>query len=170
VQLAAAVVERRRETLEHRLSVERLETAPGEWLVVDGSITDLVGPTVDRPGLVGLAKSHDTQFLDGTDLEVALTLPVGHRTTVFARRGSGQKTVYTWYLRMWPWEEHDLLYGLVRIERPPTDQTVAEASTVSRWMLAERAPLAAPDERWDRLIYPIRQVETYLQSRVGGWW
>jgi hypothetical protein len=78
--------------------------------------------------------------------------------------------VYTWYLRLWPWDEHDLLYGLVRIERPPAEEVVAQATAVSRWLLAERAPLAAPDERWDRLVYPVRQVEAYLQARAGGWW
>ncbi len=170
VQLAAAVVERRREQLERRLAIDHLAGGCDEWLVVDGSIGDLVGGKIERHGVLGLVKSHDTQFLDGADLEVALTLLPGYRTSVFARHVGGQKPVFTWYLRLWPWESHDLLYGLVRIERAPTDQTVAEASMVSRWLVAERAPLAAPDERWDRLIYPIRQVEEYLQSQVGGWW
>lgn len=171
VQLAATLVERRREALERRLATAYLEDEPGEWLVVDGSLAALVGEErLDTRGLLGLIKSHDTQFLDGPDLEVALTLPAGHRTSVFARAVGERERVYTWYLRLWPWEEHDLLYGLVRIERAPTDQAVAEASAVSRWLLAERAPLAAPDERWDRLIYPVRQVEAYLQSHMGGWW
>jgi hypothetical protein len=170
VQLAALAVERRREELERRLAVQYLETAPEEWLVADGSVADLMGPAVTRPRLVGLVKSHDTQFLEGRELEVALTLPSGHRSSVFARHVGKQRAVYTWYLRLWPWEEHDLLYGLVRVERAPVEQTVAEASAVSRWILAERAPLSAPDERWDRLIYPIRQVEAYLRSHIGGWW
>ncbi len=59
---------------------------------------------------------------------------------------------------MWPWEQHDVLHGLVRLERPPDVAAVGEATGVSRWMLAERVPLSAPDSRWDRLIYPIRQV------------
>jgi len=38
---------------------------------------------------------------------------------------------------------------------------------VSRWILAERAPLATPDGRWDRLLYPIHEVETFLRARAG---
>lgn len=169
-QLAALVVERRREELERRLARHYLEEAADEWLVADGSIADLMGHDVTWPCLLGLVKSHDTQYLEGPELEVALTLPAGHRSSVFARPVGRQRAVYTWYLRLWPWEEHDLLYGLVRVERAPIDRTVAEASAVSRWILAERAPLSAPDERWDRLIYPIRQVEAFLQSHVGDWW
>jgi len=34
----------------------------------------------------------------------------------------------------------------------------------------ELVPLSAPDGRWDRLIYPIQQVETFLRAHAGGWW
>jgi hypothetical protein len=37
---------------------------------------------------------------------------------------------------------------------------------LSRRLLAERAPLSTPDQRWDRLLYGIHSVETYL--RAGG--
>ena len=119
---------------------------------------------------MGLVKSHETQFLEGPDLEVALTLPEGHRTSVFARSAGARGRVFSFYLRLWPWQEYDLLHGLVRIERPPSEAAVADATAVSRWLLAERAPLSAPDGRWDRLIYPVRQVETFLRAQAGGWW
>jgi hypothetical protein len=32
--------------------------------------------------------------------------------------------------------------------------------------VSERAPLATPDRRWDRLLYPIHDVETYLRARA----
>jgi len=32
--------------------------------------------------------------------------------------------------------------------------------------LRERAPVSTPDARWDRLLYPIHDVETYLRSRA----
>ena len=46
---------------------------------------------------------------------------------------------------------------------------VAEAAGLSSCVLGERAPLSAPDERWDRLLYPISQVEEFLRARAGGW-
>ncbi len=171
VQLAAKIVEHRRERVEIDITRRTVVAAPGTWLVVDGSIAGIDDLSDHgNPRVLGLVKSHETQFLDGGDLEVALTLPAGHRTSVFARTAGERATVHTWYLRLWPWEDHELLHGLVRIERPPSPDSVAEATTVSRWLLSERAPLSAPDGRWDRLVYPIRQVETYLRALAGGWW
>jgi len=170
VQLAAKLVEERREAVELAVAQRYITRAPDEWLVVDGSIAGLGGSLNGSAPVLGVIKSHDTQFLDGRDLDVALTLPAGHRTSVFARSSRERMAVYTWYLRLWPWEDHDLLHGLVRIERPATAETVSSATPVSRWLLGERAPLVAPDGRWDRLLYPIRQVETYLRAQAGGWW
>ena len=170
VQTAAHAVEQRRAQVELELAARHVRERPGQWLVVDGSIADL-GTLLDGgPSVLGLVKSHETQFLDGTDLETALTLPEGCRTSVFARSAAQRGTVYTWYLRLWPWEERELLHGLVRVERPAVPEAVAGATRESRWLLGERAPLAAADARWDRLLYPIQQVEMFLRAQAGGWW
>ena len=166
VQLAAQVVERRRKEAELGVARDYLAGDGRAWLVVDGSITGLdLGEAKTR--LLGLIKSHETQFLEGSDLVTALTLKGGCRTSVFARSAEERHQVYTWYLRLWSWEERELLYGLVRLERAPANDAVAEATELSRWMLAERVPLSAPDARWDRLIYPIHQVEAYLRAHAG---
>jgi hypothetical protein len=170
VQLAARAVERRREELETAVASALLASEPECWLVVDGALGGLAHMLDAGPRVLGLIKSHETQFLDGPDLEIAVTLQEGHRSSVFARRLGKRGQVYTWYLRLWPWEEHELLHGLVRIERPATEAALTEATAVSRWLLAERAPLSAPDGRWDRLLYPIRQVEMFLRAQAGGWW
>ena len=170
VQLAAKVVETRREHVETELAGQFLEEYPQDWLVVDGAITALAGVLPAGPKVLGFIKSHETQFLDGADLNAALTLPEGHRTSVFARRAGREASVYSWYLRLWPWEDQDLLHGLVRIERPPVPAVLQEADATSRWLLAERSPLAAGDVRWDRLLYPVQQVEAYLRAQAGGWW
>lgn len=169
-QRAAELVDHRRAALERRVAAAYRRRDSDAWLVVDGSVA---GYPPDEGGdgrLIGLIKSHETQYLEGRNLEVALTLPQGHRSTVFARPAGRRREVHTWYLRLWPWEEHDLLHGLVRVERPASPHTIREATEVSRWLLAERSPLAAPDPRWDRVLYPILQVETYLRAQVGSWW
>jgi len=167
VQLAAREVERRREALEAEVAAACLAARPQGWLVLDGG---LGGPAPEgAPPVLGLVKSHETQYLEGGELEAALTLPEGHRTSVFQPSTGARPAVFSWYLRLWPWDQHDLLHGLVRVERPPNESCIADATAVSRWLLAERAPLSAPDGRWDRLIYPIQQVETYLRAQAGGW-
>jgi hypothetical protein len=168
VHIAARVVESRRESVELAVVQLHRRERPGSWLVVDGSITSYLGQE-DSSHILGLIKSHETQYLDGEDLRTALTLPAGYRSSVFARNTLERDKVYSWYLRLWPWDGNDLLHGLVRLERAPIADAVEQASEISAWMLSERSPLSAPDGRWDRLIYPIRQVESYLRAHVEGW-
>jgi hypothetical protein len=165
LQQVESTVRRARAQLERQLA----EAAAGglatdAWLVLDGLLSRSPG-VARHPGAVGVIKSHGVQFLEGRGLERALTLPAGHRTSVFAVRGGHTRTeVYSWYLRLWPWEGNDLLYGLVRIEARAHPDTVARASQLSGWLWAERAPLATPATRWDRLLYPLHHVEEYLKA------
>lgn len=159
-------VRRARARLERELAEACIATlADDHWLVVDGLLS--LSPAVARhPRALGVIKSHGAQFLEGRGLERALTLPAGHRTSVFRVRGGHTRTeVFSWYLRLWPWEGNDLLYGLLRVEARADAATVARASEVSGWLLAERAPLATPDARWDRLLYPLQMVRKYLKTR-----
>ncbi|HEY2824199.1 MAG TPA: hypothetical protein VGI83_01510 [Gemmatimonadales bacterium] len=166
VHAAAVQVERRREETERRVALE-FATRDGAWLVVDGAITGLPLPKTFH-NVIGVVKSHETQFLSGDDLGVALTLPAGHRTSVFARVTESGKRVFTWYLRLWSSDGEGLLHGLVRVERPDRPACVDDADAVSRWIVAEKAPVASPDRRWDRLLYPVHKVEDYLRAQAGA--
>ena len=162
-----STVRRARAHLERELAEACIDTlGADEWLVLDGLLSR--SPAVARhPRALGVIKSHGAQFLEGRGLERALTLPAGYRTSVFAVRGGHTRTeVYSWYLRLWPWEGNDLLYGLLRVEARADRETVTRASALSGWLWAERAPLATPATRWDRLLYPLHHVEEYLKARA----
>jgi len=162
-----SAVRRARAHLERELAEAAIAAlGPDEWIVLDGQLSR--SPAVARhPRALGVIKSHGAQFLDGRGLERALTLPPGYRTSVFAVRGGHTRTeVYSWYLRLWPWEGNDLLYGLLRVEARADRDTVTRASALSGWLFAERAPLATPATRWDRLLYPLHHVEEYLKARA----
>lgn len=133
------------------------------WLIVDGSLGESSGWATDGR-MLGISKSHATLPFDGTDLEQYLRLPAGHRSPVFEPGGGGVAPVYSWALRLWPWEGKDLLHGLIRVEAAPTIDTLAAAGQISRWLLAERAPVSTPDPRWDRLLYGIHAVEEFLRA------
>lgn len=174
-QPAAAIEALRRAVHHERQSLEKAlgeaaaqQLDEREWLVVDGQLS--VSATLARhPRTIGVIKSHGAQFLAGRHLELALTVPAGHRTSVFrVLGGHGRTVVDSWYVRLWPWEGHDLHYGLVRIEIAANPDPGARAPRISGWLLALRAPLAAPDARLDRLLYPIHDVETFLRSRAPG--
>jgi hypothetical protein len=75
--------------------------------------------------------------------------------------------VASWYLRLRDATGRSPLFGLVRVEvaRPDDARALAErADQVSRWLLAERAPVALPDQRWDVMVYGVRECEQYLSS------
>jgi hypothetical protein len=181
VQRAVAIVEDRRRAVEVDVVEDYRRECCVHYLVVDGSLRGLRGDGQmgqegqegeggpGGPTLLGVIKSHETQFLHGADLEAALTLREGYRTTVFRRFVEGGAPMYSWYLRLWDWTGHDILYGLIRLERFPGAEVVEEVDRTSRWLLAERAPLSAPDARWDRLLYPIHAVEEFLKAKAGGW-
>jgi len=167
LEMIDMTVRRARAHLERELAEQSLNAlGANAWLVLDGLLSR--SATVARhPRALGVIKSHGAQFLEGRGLERALTLPAGHRSSVFAVRGGHTRTeVYSWYLRLWPWEGNDLLYGLLRIEARADAATVAQAPALSAWLYAERAPLATPATRWDRLLYPLHHVEEYLKARA----
>jgi hypothetical protein len=167
LEAVEATVRRARARLEREVAEACLDgLGPDEWLVLDGRLSR--SPAVARhPRALGVIKSHGTQFLEGRGLERALTLPAGHRTSVFTVRGGHTRTeVYSWYLRLWPWEGNELFYGLLRVEARAHADSIARASELSGWLWAERAPLATPAARWDRLLYPLHHVEEYLKVRA----
>jgi hypothetical protein len=167
IEAARREMERARTALERELAERSLAAlGPDEWLVVDGVVSDSVALST-HPRALGVVKSHGAQYFDGAALERALTLPAGHRTSVFQPRSRGaRRPIYSWYLRLWPWAGNDLLYGLLRVEARADRNTVTRAGALSHWLMGERAPVATPDRRWDRLLYPIHDVETYLRARA----
>ena len=166
IEAARRTMENARVALEKDLGERHVRTlAPDEWLVVDGLLSES-GVLAGHPRTLGAIKSHGAQYFEGAALTVALTLPALHRTSVFRPRGRARHEVHSWYLRLWPWEGNDLLFGLLRIEARAHPDTVAAASRTSGWLVNERAPVSTPDARWDRLLYPVHDVETYLKTRA----
>ena len=160
---AARALDGARGTLEIAVG-ERYRQRSHAWLIVDGSLTE--SPTwAGDPRMVGVSKSHATLPFDGPDLERYLRLPAGSRSSIYIPESRSLAPVHAWALRLWPWEGKDLFHGLVRIEVAPANGTPATADLLSRRLLAERAPISAPDPRWDRLLYGVQSVERYLKVK-----
>ena len=159
-------IERLRESVERAVAEPLADRLPeDEWLVVDGVLSNSKD-LASHPRTLGLIKSHGAQYFTGEELRRALMLPPGHRTSVFQPHRHGSQAVYSWYVRIWPWEGHDLLYGLLRVEARADAESIARADAIGAWLVNERKPLSTPDARFDRLLYPIHDVETYLRSRA----
>jgi len=140
-----------------------------DWIAVDGQLQDLPG---SNRRAVGLIKSVARPEFVGRDVGMLMDLEPGMRTTSFVpdwqlrRDRSEQRT--SWYLRMWPPQPGaDALGSLMRVEAA-RDTEPDQVDQISRWILAEKAPLAKPDPRWPAMIYPIRYVEKILKPLVQG--
>lgn len=160
---ARAAVDAARTALEIAAARAFRQRDAGCWLIADGTLTVSPDWSTD-PRMVGVIKSHGTLPFDGDELERYLTIPAGHRTSVFSPATRRVTPVHSWALRLWPWQGRDLFHGLVRIEAAAGDDPGDTADRISGWLLAERAPLAG-DPRQDRLLYGIHDVERWLRAR-----
>ena len=160
---AGRALDQARGALEIRLG-DRYRASWDSWLVVDGVLSESPRWAADAR-MVAISKSHSMLPFAGRDLEQYLRLPVGHRSSIYVPVTRSLAPVRSWGLRLWPWQGHDLLHGLVRVEVAPSNGMPDVVDEISRWILADRAPISAPDRRWDRLLYGISSVEQYLRSR-----
>jgi hypothetical protein len=115
-------------------------------------------------------KSHRTLYAEGDELQRIFELRARERSSVFRVTSPKRTPVASWYLRLREPAGHDPLWGLVRVEiAQPTaaDRSLADrADEVSRWVLAETAPPALPDGRWDKMVYGVRDCEEFLRAIV----
>jgi hypothetical protein len=163
---AAQALDRCRGGLEISVG-DRYRSRSNSWLVVDGALSESPRWAADAR-IVAVSKSHSVLPFEGQNLERYLRLPAGHRSSVYEPPTRSLAPVRAWGLRLRPWEGKDLLYGLVRIEVAPANGTPEAADQISRWLLTERAPVSAPDQRWDRLLYGIHSVEQYLRAGLAS--
>ena len=139
------------------------------WIAVDGQLKEV---RESNRRAIGLIKSVARPEFVGRDVGMLMDLGPGMRTTSFVpdwqlRRDRGEQRT-SWYLRMWPPQRGaDALGSLMRVEAA-RDTGPEQVDEISRWILAERAPLAKPDPRWPAMIYPIRYVEKILKPLVQG--
>lgn len=171
--LAHSKSQRLRRHAEARLVQEWMDSGEEGWLMVDGSLMLL--PGVRPEGRVaGVVKSLQAQYFDGEVQRDILSLPEGHRTTAFQLpRGSkvedeppDARRAFSWYVRIRAAHHREAEFGLLRVEIPPDWSILARADEISRWLIAERAPLSTPDPRWANLLYPVHACELYLRSAL----
>ena len=159
-------VQRHRSALERDLAEAWVGAGEGD-LFVDGGISESETVATSR-AVVGVVKSHQQLYVHGDDLPVVLGLRQGERTSVTRVTPRTRTPVASWYLRLRDSAGRDPLWGLVRVEVAVPEgrgaAITARAHEVSRWVLAEALPLALPDGRWDKMVYGIRDCETFLRG------
>lgn len=170
VDVAVHAVQGHREALERRLAERWCDGVGDGALYVDGGISGSPRLTSSSRA-IGVVKSHRILYGIPAAVRTILSLEAGERSSVFtvASPDRWRSPVASWYLRLRGAAGHDPLWGLVRVEIAPpgSDGTVrvgAYADRISRWILAEAAPLSLPDNRWHTMVYGIRDCEQFLRS------
>jgi hypothetical protein len=147
--------------------------AAGAALYIDGGLQ--ASPTLlGSCHAVGVIKSHHTLYATGASLLTVMALAVGERSSVFVVETKWRPPVASWYLRLRNPRGHEPFWGLVRVEVPLAalrqmhHSPDSWADAISRGILAESAPLALPDARWDAMVYGIRDCEVFLRAALGA--
>ena len=163
-----------REAAMHRVQHDRErveESLAKQWcdretrpLLIDGGISGTESVARSRLA-VGVVKSHRTLYARGDALNTVLRLEERERSSVFVITSEKRERVASWYLRLHRARGHDPLWGLVRVEIAMQDAVIgSRADEVSRWILAEAQPVALPDNRWDKMVYGVRDCEEFLRA------
>jgi hypothetical protein len=162
LERAVRSVDRERELLEDRLA--EAWCARGESpLFVDGGISR--NSTVAMSTcVIGVIKSHRTLYVEDDALRAVLGLAKYERSSVFRVAPRSRSSVLSWYLRLRNPDGRDAMWGLVRVEMSECDRPADRADDISRWVIAENAPLALPDGRWDKMAYGVRDCEEFLRA------
>ena len=159
---AIRAIDQQREQLEDQIAEAwcARNEAP---LFVDGGINR--SAVVASSGCaVGVIKSHRTLYVEDDALKVVLNLAVNERSSVFRVSPRLRNSVLSWYLRQRSADGHDPLWGLVRVEMSDCANPGDRADEISRWIIAEKSPLALPDGRWDKMSYGVRDCEEFLRA------
>jgi hypothetical protein len=154
---------------EERAVAEAWTRAAASPIAIDGGLAG-TGTAARSALAIGIVKSHRTLYAEAGDVPALLALPVGVRSRVFLRQDSRGESSASWYLRLRAPHAADPLHGMVRVEiaRDTGNTALTErADEVSRWVLAERTPIALPDARWDVMSYGIARCEAYLKQGLA---
>jgi hypothetical protein len=162
MESAVKRVQQERESIEIELA-EAWCASEEATLYVDGSITGSAFVSSSHRA-VGVVKTHRRLYADGDAFRVLVGLKAGERTSAFRVDPRMRHPVASWYVRIRGASGRDALFGLVRVEAALGDDITQRADEISRWILAEGAPLALPDGRWDKMAYGIRDTEEFLRA------
>jgi hypothetical protein len=162
LERAVRSVDQQREMLEDKLA--EAWCARGEApLYIDGGISRSQSVAASSCA-IGVIKSHRTLYVEGDALRIVLALEKGERSSIFRVSPRSRSAVLSWYLRLRNPDGRDAMWGLVRVEMSECDKPAERAEEISRWVIAETAPLSLPDGRWDKMAYGVRDCEEFLRA------
>jgi hypothetical protein len=139
-------------------------------LVLSGNIFDI--PNSELSGnVVAIDPQFYAPWQNSALLEPALKTELYNRSQllrVSKPGGDDGLAKYMWYVRLRKTKQAVPEFGLLRCMIVAEDEVAASAwaDAVSTRLLDERIPVTFPAHDWDRLIFPVKLCQDYLESMI----
>jgi hypothetical protein len=139
-------------------------------LVLSGNIFDI--PNSELSGnVVAIDPQFYAPWQNSGLLEPALKTEAYNRSQLLrvSKPGTGQDLAkFMWYVRLRKTKQAIPEFGLLRCMIVAEDEVAASAwaDAVSTRLLDERIPVTFPEHDWDRLIFPVKLCQDYLESMI----
>jgi len=140
-----------------------------DLIVINDSLLRLPNKSLDR-NMLGIVKSSYVPFRNRELLTHQLRLEEFQRGRVFRIElpEHPDERKYSWFLKLRSSAQAGPEFGLVRVETVADDDEDArrQADEFSHLMIGERFPVTFPARDWDKLIFPLKLCDQYLNSLV----
>jgi hypothetical protein len=138
-------------------------------LVLSGNIFDI--PNSELSGnVVAIDPQFYAPWQNSALLEPALKTEGFNRSQLLlvSKPGTDGLAKYMWYVRLRKTKQAIPEFGLLRCMIVAEDEVAASAwaDAVSTRLLDERIPVTFPEKDWDRLIFPVKLCQDYLESMI----
>ncbi|MCB1188449.1 hypothetical protein KDL29_14895 [bacterium] len=139
-------------------------------MVADGMIEDL--PNSDlTDNFIATSRTVYVPWQNSELVESQLTIPAYRRGEVMKvtdTTESGPNNKYTWFTRMRMKSQSGPEFGLLRttIIADSEQDALERANAFSSCLVAERLPVTYPADNWDKLIFPHKLCNDFLESMI----
>ena len=143
---------------------------PDKTFVADGMVADVPNKWLKR-NFLALSSDVYVPFQNSELLEQQLLTRPYHRGAVMRITntvGDDKMPKYSWFVRLRSSALADPEFGLVRATTiaENDEDAVRRADAYSARLIDERLPVTFPADNWDKLIFPMKLCNDYLNSMV----
>jgi len=141
-----------------------------KYMVLSGTVADVPNKLLG-PNFFAIARRVYVPWQNSELLEPQLTLPPYHRGQVMRTVntvGDDPMPKYTWFIRLRSSSQADPEFGLVRCTclADSDQEAIEKANDITGRLVDERLPVTFPAEGWDKLIFPMKLCNDFLESMV----
>jgi hypothetical protein len=139
-------------------------------MVADGMIEDLDNSEL-TDNFIATSSTVYVPWQNSELVETQLTTKPYHRGAVLKITNlgdGGPRTKYTWFTRLRQKAQAGPEFGLLRttIIADNDQDAIERANAFSSCIVEERLPVTYPAENWDKLIFPLKLCNDYLESMI----